>query len=402
MKHLQFGGSVAEPGAKDKSIALFRLAFRPFFLLGSVFSIISIVLWAMTLNGHIEMAPYGGSYWWHTHEMLFGFVACIMCGFLLTAVQNWTKVPSIKGATLIGLVLLWLAARVLLLFPQLAPNLVIAIIDSLFLPLSALFLALPIIKVKLWRNLIFIPILLIMSMVNIDMHYQVYAAGDFQTASYVMVMLITLVMCIMGGRVFPMFTANGTQTERVNPIPILEKASILSVVLALIISLNMLSLPSEVKAGIYIFAGVVNFIRALRWRIWVTLKTPLVWSLHLSYWALAVGLIMLGLAEMTGWITQSQAIHSLTVGAMGLMILAMISRVSLGHTGRQIVVGAVMSLAFAIMFLTFVVRVFAPMMFNNYMGIIMVAAIGWGLSYSLFVLLYTPILTTPRVDGGSG
>ncbi|WOH38731.1 NnrS family protein [Thalassotalea fonticola] len=387
------------PGkAKKQALAFFELAFRPFFLLASLFSIIALLAWSAILNGNLNLNVYGGSFWWHTHEMLFGFVAAIIVGFLLTAVQNWTGVQSIHGKSLALLVCLWLVGRALFLFPAVVPVWLIAFVDIMFLPISAVALARPIIKVKLWRNLMFIPILLVMTLANITMHYSVIEPSVelMTTASTTMVLLVTLVMCIMGGRVFPMFTANGTQTARVNAIPLLEKIAIISTLLALIISLNLIKVPALINAIIFFIAAAAHVVRAYRWKIWVTLKTPLVWSLHLSYWCIALGLLLFGLAELTATVTHSQAVHTLTVGAMGTMILSMISRVSLGHTGRAIIASKVMTVAFIAIISAVIIRVFGSYWFSNYNLVINFAVVLWTIAYGSFVVLYFPILTKPN------
>ena len=403
MKVLLTDGTLAEK-QQDNSIAFFRLAFRPFFLLAALFSIVSILLWSAAFTGQVNFPVYGGIMWWHVHEMLFGFAATVVVGFLLTAVQTWTGVPSIKGRPLMALVALWLSARITFLFPGLIPAWLAAVLDLAFLPVAAACLAYPIIRVKMWRNMPFIPILLAMAGVNVAMHYFAGSgggAGMLQTAN-VMVMLVTLVMCIMGGRVFPMFTANGTGTERVATLPWLEKLSITTVVVAVVVSLHWVDLPGLLVAGIYFLAAASNTVRAARWRIWVTWKTPLVWSLHLAYWSIPLGLFLLGLAQISSLVTQSQAIHALTVGGMGTMILAMISRVSLGHTGRQIVVGRAMVLAFVIIYSAFLLRVFGSYIFDSYATVIAMTAMLWAIAYGCFVVMYMPILTKPRVDGQPG
>ncbi|OUS29618.1 heme-Cu protein NnrS [Thalassotalea sp. 42_200_T64] len=382
----------------DKPLAFFELAFRPFFLCASFFSIISLIMWSALLNGSVAINVYGGALWWHKHEMLFGFVSAIIVGFLLTAVQNWTGVRSLNGRGLFALFALWLLARVAFLLPDIIPQWLIVAADIMFLPLAAVALAYPIIKVKLWRNLMFIPILLIMTLINISMHYSIVSQSMqlMSTASITMVLLITLIMTIMGGRVFPMFTANGTKTQRVNAIAWLEKLVIISTLLALISSFNIIELPALVNAVIFFIAAIAHAFRALRWRIWVTLKTPLVWSLHLSYWCIALGLFLFALAEVTTWVSQSQAIHLLTVGAMATMILSMISRVSLGHSGRAIVASKMMTFAFVAMILAAVIRVFGSYVVADYSQVINAAVVLWTIAYGSFVVIYLPILTQPK------
>jgi uncharacterized protein involved in response to NO len=384
--------------------ALFRLAFRPFFLLGSLFSITSLTLWAGSITGHLNLAVYGGPLWWHIHEMLFGFVSAIVVGFLLTAVRTWTSQPGLKGASLACLVALWLAGRLVLFLPAVIPLWLVALTDLAFLPLAALVLARPVVRVKQWRNIVFVPLLLAMTAANAGMHWAVLTGNlDIQyLAGNAMVMFVTLLMTIMAGRVVPMFTANGTGTERVPAIGWLEKMALLAVLLAVVVSFRPPGIPSGLVALCFFLAAFIHGIRAFRWRIWVTFRTPLVWSLHLSYWCIPLGLLLYGLSEITTAVTHAQATHTLTVGAMGLMILAMITRVSLGHTGRPLKVGKIMAAAFAMMFGAFIIRVFGALWIDNYANQILAASALWVIAHSCFVGMNAPVLTRPRVDGKSG
>ncbi|TEW52837.1 NnrS family protein [Psychromonas algicola] len=391
---------ISEPNNKEKQpMAFLEFAFRPFFLFASVFSTFSLIIWAGILSGKMQVNLYGGGLWWHIHEMLFAFAATVIVGFLLTAVQNWSGVRSLHGKGLGALVIIWLLARIALFMPEQLPIYLPMILDIAFLPLAALALAVPIIKTKLWRNLMFVPILLIMAATNSVFHYSVMTFNPILTnqAATFMVLLITLVMCIMGGRVFPMFTANGTQTPRVNANPLLEKLSIISIVLSVISVSAIVELPTGLIATLFIITAVIHAIRVFRWKFSVTLTTPLVWSLHLSYWCIAIGLLMFGLAEV-GVVSHSQAIHTLTLGAMATMILSMISRVSLGHTGRMIVVGKTMSFAFVSIILAFVVRVFGTYFIDNYIHVISLTVLLWTVAFGCFIVVYLPILVKPRVS----
>ncbi len=382
----------------------FRLAFRPFFWFGALFSVLSVATWELTYTGQIDFSPYGGSLFWHIHEMLFGFTVAIICGFLLTAVQTWTGVESVKGKSLVILLLIWILARILFAFPVANYEIFTIITDLLFLPLAALYLAIPIIKVRMWQNLIFVPVLLLMAVLNGFMHLSVMGeiSIPFIKISHMMILMVTLVMTVMGGRVFPMFTANGTQTERVQAIPWLEKASIISVIASVLVTFGIFHFSSIVESGIFLVAGLTNFIRAYRWRIWVTHKTPLVWSLHLSYWANCCGLVMLGLEKWGLLNNVSFAYHAITVGGIGLMILSMISRVSLGHTARPIVLGKTMVFALILIVLAFLSRVLAPLFFGQDLGLIMSSTVLWVCAYGAFVIIYSRVLFMPRLDGGPG
>lgn len=386
------------PNSGVSMTAFFELAFRPFFLFASLFSIAALVGWAAFWNGSATLNVYGGAMWWHIHEMLFGFSATVVVGFLLTAVQNWTGVRSINGRGLMLLLAIWLCARVAMFLPGVLSPWLIAALDLLFLPIAMISLAHNIISVKLWRNLLFIPILLLMTVANATMHYGVLfnQPALIPQASTSMVLLVTLVMCIMGGRVFPMFTANGTKTPRTPSLPWLEKLSIVSTIIAVVLSFQILPVAQGIVATVFIVSGVANALRAVRWKIWVAFKTPLVWSLHLSYWAISLGLILFGVSIISPLVTQSQAIHALTVGGMGVMILSMISRVSLGHTGRTIAIGKIMTAALIAIVFAFIVRVFGGYFTHNIVSIITLSSALWVAAYSCFVVLYLPILIKPK------
>ncbi|PLW69573.1 NnrS family protein [Pseudohalioglobus lutimaris] len=404
MSRLLTTGEIVERRRREEPPALFRLAFRPFFLLGALFSIINLALWAGVFTGSLDLTVYGGPLWWHAHEMLFGFVSAIIVGFLLTAVRTWTGQPGIQGTWLACLVILWLSGRLVLFFPSALPAWLTALTDLAFLPMAALVLARPVVRVKQWRNIIFVPLLLAMTASNGVMHWSAHTGNmALQTqASNAMVMFVTLLMTVMAGRVLPMFTANGTGTEKVTAVGWLEKMALATLLLAVITSFQFPGIPAIATSLCFILAAFIHSVRAFRWRIWVTFRTPLVWSLHLSYWCIPLGLLLYGLSDISSTVTRSQAIHTLTVGAMGMMILAMISRVSLGHTGRAIRVGKVMAGAFAFLFGAFLMRVFGAVWIDNYAHQIIATAALWSVGYGCFVVLYLPILTQPRVDGQPG
>ena len=200
----------------NHTLPLFRLAFRPFFLGGALFSIVALALWASFWLGGTSWIPHGGWLWWHAHEMIFGFVCAIVAGFLLTAVQNWTALPSITGWPLAGIFLLWLLPRVFLLYPVSAIEGVLPWLDLAFLPLVAWVMGRMLWRVKQFHNLVFIPVLLLLATSNAQMHWAI-SQGDgalARQASHSAIFMIVLLMVVMGGRVIPFFTANGTATTR--------------------------------------------------------------------------------------------------------------------------------------------------------------------------------------------
>ncbi len=392
---------------EQKIPALLRLGFRPFFLSGAIFSVIAIILWLLMYKGTISLSPMGSGYWWHIHEMVFGFGCAIIAGFLLTAVQNWTGARGAQGNTLLAIFLLWLAGRVVILFPDLLGSSLSTLIDLSFLPVVAYILAIPILTIKQYRNLFFIPLLALFTLANLEMHLAVYFPATFNItfAGYAGVMLITFLMSVMSGRVAPMFTANGTQTPKATPLPWLDKATNGSLAIAM---LSLLLQPlvgfSEFFFGVLlIIAGIFQTVRWLRWRPWITLNLPLLWSIHGAIQFICFGLIVLGLSYLIPDVPTNHVWHLLTIGGMGGLILAMISRVSLGHTGRPLSPPKPMTIAYLLISLAALVRTFGPWgLPDNTLLFIDISGALWIGAFAIFVIGYAPMLMTPRKDGRPG
>ncbi len=392
---------------EQKITPLLRLGFRPFFLSGAIFSVVAIVLWLLMYKGTVNFSPLGGGYWWHIHEMIFGFGCAIIAGFLLTAVQNWTGVRGAQGSVLLVLFILWLAGRIVVLFPDLLGAELTTIIDLSFLPAVAFVLGKPIIAIKQYRNLFFVPLLLLFTIANSEMHLAIYNSDTFTItyAAYAGVMLVTFLMSVMAGRVVPMFTANGTQTPKATPLPWLDKVTNGCLAIAM---LYLLLEPvvgfSEIFFGILlIVAGIFQTMRWLRWRPWITLGVPLLWSIHASIKFIAYGLIVLGLSYLVAEIPSNHIWHLLTVGGMGGLILAMISRVSLGHTGRPLSPPKAMTLAYIFITLAALIRALGPWVLpEKTMIFIDISGAFWLLAFGIFAVTYAPMLMSPRKDGRPG
>ncbi|WDE12682.1 NnrS family protein [Thalassomonas haliotis] len=386
---------------------LFRLGFRPFFLFGALFSVISIIIWVLIYRGVTAFNPFSSGYWWHIHEMIFGFAAAIIAGFLLTAVQNWTGIRGVQGKLLGGLFSLWLAGRLVLLFPDVLGYTLSAIIDLSFLPAVAIVLARPILAIKQYRNLFFVPLLVVLTLVNLEMYLATVYPQTFviNYTGYSAVLLVTLLMSVMAGRVTPMFTANGTGTTKANPIPWLEKACTATLAIA---TLSLLLQPllgfNPVFFGtLLVFSGFFQGIRWMRWRPWITLAVPLLWSLHASLKFIWFGLILLGVSYIIPEVPSNHVWHLLTIGGMGGLILAMIARVSLGHTGRPLMPPKLLSYGFALIGISALLRVFGPWgapLFTSYF--VELSAVCWFIGYGAFIFKYGPMLTAPRADGRPG
>lgn len=404
--------NITDTAKEQKIPAFFRLGFRPFFLSATIFSVFAIALWIATLSGWLNFAPYGGVFFWHAHEMLFGFVIAIIVGFLLTAVQTWTGVSGVRGWSLFGLFMVWLLARVgMLIAPQhTLAEMIVVLLDILFLPLSAYLLARPIIKVRQYRNLFFVPVLVLLALCNLLTHLTISVDIEvpitFQQIHYAVIMLITLIMVIMGGRVIPFFTANATKVAKRQPIKILEQLALGSMwLLALCFLFNIPSnnVSFPWLAGLSLIAAITNMARCLRWNFQYTLSIPLLWSLHLAYSLIPISLVLFAGHYGFGLFSLSSIIHCLTLGAMANLILAMICRVSLGHSGRPLQLHPVMPLAFAALLIATIVR-FIGVNFYSHSSLIswQISALLWILSFTAFAIIYWPVLTRPRIDGRPG
>ena len=404
------------PDQANRILPIFRLAFRPFFLGAALFSLIALSLWgSFWLNG-VSWTPYGGWLWWHAHEMLFGFVCAVIVGFLLTAVQSWTRQPSISGWPLATLFALWLLARLLLLFPIAATEAITPWLDLAFLPVVAWIMGRLVCRVRQYHNLIFVPVLLMLTVSNAQMHWAV-VQGDaalFKQAAHGGIFLIVLIMVVLGGRVIPLFTANATATIRAKPNPWIETLAIASVVaLALLQLFGLISLlPPEVVANLFLIAALTHLLRLVSWRPWITLKQPLLWSLHAAYLFMVLGFLLcalhfagLTLAWFSGFTGHYATIlHSFTLGGMGLLILAMMSRVALGHTGRELLVSPWISFSYLCLCAAYVCRIWLPLLWpgSSHYASYLLSIIFWLLGYGLFVTVYLPILCKPRIDGRPG
>ena len=408
--------NIVDPEKTSRIVPLFRLAFRPFFLGGALFSLVSLALWGGFWLGEIQWAPYGGWLWWHAHEMIFGFVCAIITGFLLTAVKNWTAQDSLDGWPLAGLFLLWLLPRILLLYPFTGSKTLLPWLDLAFLPMVAWVMGRLLWRARQFHNLVFTPVLLLLAVSNAQMHWAV-VYGDaalVKQAAQGAIFLIVLLMVVLGGRVIPFFTATATATPQAVGNTTAEILSIGSVVLLAAVQISGLIsiLPPLLVAGLFAIAGIANLLRILSWRPWITLRQPLLWSLHGAFLFIVLGFFLcafryagLTLEWLGGFVNHYATIlHSFTLGGMGLLILAMMARVALGHTGRALVVSPWVSFGFACLCLAYVCRTWLPLLWpgtSHYISYLLSIAL-WLLGYGLFVIIYWPILSQPRVDGQPG
>ncbi len=378
--------------------------FRPFFLLAGLFAVLVVPLWLLVLRGAVVAPPYLDAPTFHAHEMLQGFTVAVLAGFLLTAVGNWTQRETATGLPLLGLSLLWIAGRAAMLAAGAWPPLLVAALDLSFMPALVLALARPLLGTGNRRNYVMLAALGALWLSNAAVHLEALgylATGSGRRANGAALGLVAMVMSIMAARIFPMFTKNATGVSSIRSLPKLDRAALVAIVLATAVDL---ALPGSSEAGVLFgAAGVLTLARALPWGARHTARDPLLWSLHFGHGWLGLGLLLRGGAFLGAPALASVAIHALTVGAIGGLTLAMMARVSLGHTGRMLTAPRPMTIAFAAMNLAAGVRCLGPLVFaEHYMSVLVVSGTLWSLAFSIFSVTYAPILLQPRVDGRPG
>lgn len=399
--------NITDRSVEDQTMPVFRQAFRPLFLLASIFVALSIFTWGAYLAGLINFQPYGGARFWHSHEMLFGFVGAIVVGFLLTAVQNWTGIRAINGKPLLLLVAIWLLARLFMVISVFDNGWLLMTLDISFYIFAAGSMAVQVWRANNIRNMFFVPVLLLIAAFNAMTHlsviYQDYTL--FNLGMRNAIMLITTLMIVITGRVVPMFTANGTKTPRPADYPFLNKGiMIIAWLITLLTFGNIFNrIPSVLSATIFTIAASLLWLRSFIWFRKEVLQVPLVWSLHLAHAFIPLAFTLFALHYADQAVSYSTALHGLTAGAMGTLILAMICRISLGHTGRILAAPKAMNIAFIFITIGALGRL-GYGLFPGYQSasVFLSTALIWGLPFILFTFFYARILVTARPDGQTG
>ncbi|MCW8916891.1 MAG: NnrS family protein [Magnetovibrio sp.] len=405
---IQIEDPFAKPPVPNSSFVLFNYGFRPFFLFAGLFGALSVPLWVGLFAGHMDMNLIASPALWHGHEMIFGYATAAIAGFFLTVVPNWTSAKVSKGPVLIGLSILWIVGRVAFWSQGVLPYGLVIAADMLFL-LGLLALVIrPLINPQYRRQFVFVPILGFIILANAMTHLGVidfdalgidWGARGLTLGLDSMLVLIT----IMGGRVTPSFTSSylghNTPGVKVQQRPGLDRA-VFWITWA-VLAVNLV-LPLSVYAGVIsLIAAVLHGVRLAGWQGWRVLDNPILWILHLAYLWLVVGLVLMGLADF-GVIAMSDAVHALTIGMIGTYTLGLMSRASLGHTGRAVHAAPLTVVAYVLITLAALSRlaiIFAP---DLSVELVMVSGVAWTLAMVAYCVVYVPILVRPRIDGRPG
>ena len=386
------------PGPALRGFALWALGFRPFYLLASGFAAVSIGLWSLQFTGWLPK-PYLSGPLWHAHEMVFGFTLAVVVGFLFTAGRNWSGQPTPNGRRLMALAALWLAGRALVLTPWAAAS---AVVNAAFPLAAAVALAIPFWRSRNRRNYFFVGLLALMGLANLGLHLSQLGMLDLPAWLGVQLALdvVLFIMSVMGGRVIPMFTNNGVAHANAVRHPWVEKLALGSV-LALLVA-GLLPLPSAVMASVAVLAALTHGTRLALWQPWATTRKPLVWVLHVGYAWIVLHLALRAAAAL-GWVPMSAATHALTVGAIGSLVIGMMTRTARGHTARPLKADRADSCAYVLVLCAALTRVFLPLAWPAWtLPAILLSAGFWSAGFGLYAVRYWPVLSRPRLDGQAG
>lgn len=381
-----------------KTMPLFALGFRPFYLLAAFWSVVAILEWLMELSGSgIRAIGSIPGIQWHAHEMIFGFAGTVIAGFALTAVRSWTGLDTPKGSSLMLLSILWVAGR---LGPLLSPYM--AIFDVLFLLAIAVAVGKLILQRKMVRNLFLPFILSLLCLLNGLFYMSAYGFMNIDANLILTLALFLIVMIeiMIGGRVIPSFTANA-----ILGLKQFRNQSFGTLVLILSVSSFLLWAffpTSFFTAIICILTGVLQLILLLGWKPLATRSKPILWVLHAAYFWIPLGFLFLGFSSL-GWLSIYIALHAFGIGATGGLIIGMITRTAMGHTGRPLKAESIEAICYVLVQATAMIWMLAHFMGGLWFhSTIVLAGICWCLAFVLYIYKYLPWLSKPRLDGQSG
>lgn len=378
---------------------LFSYAFRPFFLLGIIYSLSAIILWILVWSGNLELDWSRAPVHWHAHDMMMGLMAAAIAGFLLTAVANWTSRSPVAGWSLATLVTFWLAGRLAILSPTLS-----AMADGIFWLLLCALVARELFSARNKRNYKVLAVLVALSFTDMLFHageLELLSDIDLQRVLWAQLWLVIVLINVIGGRIIPAFTGNWLRRrapmgEELSPSSLpgpFGRIDQVAISLLLLFAASVIfRWPVTVAIPLGLGCVVAQAWRLLRWKFWLTLSDPLVWMMHLSYAWLVMG-ILLWTLSLLGVISVSAAVHALTIGAITSMIVSVGARAALGHTGRALESHYLLTCAIVLLSLAALTRIGAAVV-GGQLWLEMATGL-WVLALLCFAVRYVPILIGP-------
>ncbi len=381
--------------------AILSYGFRPFFLFGAFYAGLALLAWLPMFEGRFELATTLSAQDWHVHEMLYGYVAAIVTGFLLTAIPNWTGRLPLNGAPLLVLVLIWAAGRFAVSLSGVIGWWPAALIDVAFLLVVLAAAGREIVAGENWRNLRVLVIVALFALANIGFHLEAHYRGDAAYSRRAALSAVLLLVMLIGGRIIPSFTRNWLVRENPGRLPTpfdrFDAAAIGAGALALA---AWTIFPDALGVGLLLIgAGVLQAARLVRWAGDRTFRDPLVLILHIGYAFVTIGFVLLGAVALGAQAPPSAGVHAWSAGAIGAMTLAVMTRATRGHTGRALEAPRSTQLLYAALIISTVLRIAAALLPSFSQPLLWAAAIAWVAAFWGFCIVYGPMLLRPRLKG---
>jgi len=376
-------------------------SFRPFFIAAGFWATLAVPFWLLSYAGILVVPDNFDILLWHQHEMLYGFTSAAITGFILTAIPNWTGKLPIRGVHLGLLISLWILGRIGFLTTVTIGPLATAVFDLPFLIVLVLTITREIISGNNWRNIPVVILISVFALGNFLVHLQIL--NIIETAELglrLSMFVLSVLVALIGGRIIPSFTRNWLVkiNSRVlpNQMGVFDKIALIALVIFVI---AQIAKPEhQATALLALFAGLLHSLRLMRWKGWMTFAEPLIWILHIAYAWLVIALVLIGLSGLSDFVPYTSAIHALTVGAFSTMILAVMTRASLGHTNRVLKATTGTTTVFILITFAAILRVYEPFLNESNNLVIWISGIVWTAAFALFSILYFPILTHARIQ----
>ncbi|MBX6327559.1 MAG: NnrS family protein [Pseudolabrys sp.] len=376
--------------------ALFAYGFRPFFLAAGLWAPFAILIWLPQYFGQLTLPIAFGALDWHMHEMLYGYVAAAVAGFLLTAIPNWTGRLPVSGWPLGGLVLLWAAGRLAILLSAWIGATTAAVIDVAFLMTLAIVAGREIVAGKNWRNLRVLLLLGVLIAGNAVFHAEVLLDGTSAYGPRIGLGAIVLLISLIGGRIVPSFTHNWLVRHNPGLLPKpFSRFDALTLAASACALLGWIVAPTHPASGVMLaLAGLLQIVRLARWSGHRTVADRLVLVLHVGYLFVPAGFLLVGASALTAAVPSTAGIHAWTTGAIGLMTLAVMTRATLGHTGQALQAGPATQAVYALVLAAALLRIGAA--FAGSYALLEWAGAAWIIGFVVFVVVYGPLLVASK------
>jgi uncharacterized protein involved in response to NO len=379
--------------------AILSYGFRPFFLFGAFYAGLALLMWLPMFEGRFELATSFSPMDWHIHEMLYGYIAAVVTGFLLTAIPNWTGRLPLNGMPLLVLVAVWAAGRLAVAYSAVIGWAPAALIDVVFLMLVLAAAGREIVAGENWRNLRVLAIVAVFTLANVTFHIEAHVQGETPYSQRLSLSAVILLVMLVGGRIVPSFTHNWLVRENPGRLPTsFDRFDAISIAVGALALVAWTAAPDSLVAGLLLIgAGLLNAARLVRWAGNRTVRDPLVLILHVAYAFVPLGFVLAGVTAVGADIPPSAGVHAWSVGAIGTMTLAVMTRATRGHTGRALEAPPSTQLLYAAVILSAVLRILAALLPSLSQPLLWAAVVAWVAAFWGFCGVYGPMILRPRL-----